>query len=373
MDVNTPTIDDSIKHLTVEAITSYINYFDQLSLFEVEHADNHISKCSECQKKYNEIFDRLLDESYNIHSLSLFNNSLSDSAPNEVSFEDISNNFRMTIYKNNNDDYILIFNLIPHSVHNNMIRIVINELHLTFRFLNIDVRKEYKIDLPVDTLVDSISEIAVDILITTSRTTFPKKSERRFNFVSMIALLFISIVFISSLFYFFNNKKSNNDEVFLMTHTRKEMLDTDGNRRHQREDESGQQQSNNVESTNDSTSAVDSVFNTRPEDVKVKNEFSRNYILERNVDIVDTTGKGIAIISPNLDDTLHNSIRLRWMDAGKNIAYGISIVDNKNHIMYKNTIRGNDLIYSGKLKPGLYYWNIFVDNQLKQTGKFLVE
>ena len=118
---------------------------------------------------------------------------------------------------------------------------------------------------------------------------------------------------------------------------------------------------------------ADSIFNVKPEDVKVSNEYSRNYILERDVDIVDTSGKGIVILSPNLGDTLHGAIKLRWIDGGGNNAYKIRIVDNKNRSMYETTIRGNDLIYSGKLKPGLYYWEIFVSDQLKQSGKFIVE
>ncbi len=371
MDVNTPKIDDSNNHLTVETITSYINYFDHLSLYETEQVIGHLSKCLDCQNKFNEIFDKLLDESYNKHSISLFNSDISNLESNEILFEDISSNFRLSIHKNKNDEFILIFNLIPHSVHNNMIRIFINQLGQTFRFLNVDVSKEYKLDLPIETTIDALSEIAVDILITTSRSNFPKIKERRFNLVTTIALLIISGTLLAALFYFFNNKKESH-EVILMTHTRKAMLDNDNQFREK--NQSRQRQIDSSEPSEfDSISMTDSIFNVKPEDVKISNEFSRNYILERNVDILDTTGKGIVIISPNLEDTLHGAIKLRWIDGGGNNAYKISIVDNKNRSMYETTIRGNDLIYSGKLKPGLYYWNIFVDNQLKQTGKFVVD
>ena len=152
------------------------------------------------------------------------------------------------------------------------------------------------------------------------------------------------------------------------------MLDNDSNGRVSSGEKFSQPQNNSSENLkSDSTSYIDSLFNIRPEDVKLRNEFSRNFILERDVDMVDTTGKAIIIISPNIGDTLHSSIKFRWMDVGKNNAYKINIVDNKNQIVYETTIRGNDLIYSGKLKPGLYYWKIFVDNELKQSGKFLIE
>jgi len=373
MDINTPTVDNSNKHLAVETITSYINYFDQLSLYETEQVNCHLPKCQECQDKYNEIFDKLLEEAHNKHSISLFNNDISKVEPNQVLFEDISNNFRLIIKKNLNDDFILIFNLIPHSVHNNMIRIFINELGQTLRFLNVDVNKEYKIEFPSGTSLNALSEIGADILVTTSRTTFPKTKERRFNLVTTVALVFICGILLMALFYFFNNKKENH-EVILMTHTRKEMLDTDNNGRQKGENKPLQQQNNSLETSKyDSTSSIDSIFNIMPEDVKLRNEFSRNFILERDVDMVDTTGNGIVIISPSIGDTLHNSIKFRWMDMGKNNAYEINIVDNKNQIMYETTIRGNDLIYSGKLKPGLYYWKIFVNDQLKQSGKFVIE
>ncbi len=366
--------DESNNHLTTETLTSYINYFDRLSQYEVDHITAHLDKCSDCENKYTEVFDRLLNESKNKHSLSLFNNNISLSESDEVLFEDISNNFRLTIFKNSSDDYILIFNLIPHSVHNNMIRITVHELDKTFRFLNIDVRKEYKVGLPSETLINSITEIEVDILITTSRTTYPKKIEYRFNLITSIALLVICGVLISALIYFFSSDKDDNNEVVLMTHTRKEMIESEKDRPHESESEMAAQKFDpGLPAEFDSTSIADSIFNIKPEDVNVRNEFSPNYILERNINMVDSTGKVIVIISPKMNDTLYNSIKLSWMDTETNNAYTINIVDNKNRTMYQTTVRGSDLIYSGKLKPGLYYWNIIVNNRLKQSSKFYVK
>ncbi len=352
MDVPFQTSDDSNNHLTTEALTSYINYFDQLAQYETEHISSHLATCNECRILYEEIFDRILNNSHNKHSLSLFNNSLSSTESDEVTFEDISNNFRLTIYKNDAKEFILIFNLIPHSVHNNMIGITIHELHKTFRFLNVDVKKEYKIDLPVETSISSITEIAVDILITTSRTTLPQKAEHRFTLVTFISLLFICGVLIFALIYFFSNKdENNNNEVILMSHTRKEMIEPEKYNKQKNENENISQPSDSALSSEfDSTAIADSLFNINPEDVYVQNDYSSNYILDKNVNVIDASGRGVKIISPKTNDTLSNSIKLRWIDTEKNRAYRINITDNKNHIMYETSIRGNDLIYSGKIE-----------------------
>ncbi len=361
----------SNAHLTDKQINSYINYLGILPEYETDQVENHINICAECKEKFNVLFDKILDESVNKHSISLFNNSVKNGEGEHAIFDDISNNFRLTISKKNDDKFYLVFNLIPQSVHNNMIRIIVHELNLTFRFLNVDVSKEYNLPLPPETTIDSLSEISVDILISTTNE-FPAKVKRSKNFVYLIAglIILVGTVFIISLFYLIKENESG-DEVVLTQHTRKEMIESANDKNPETPNEmNGIDENANSERNNDSTATADTVIKLKPEDIKIENEFSNNYALDRNINMVDTTGKNIVIISPANNDTVSNSIRFNWRDTEKNNAYKINIVNNKNNLIYETSIRGNDLNYSGRLKPGLYYWKVFVNDKIKQSGKF---
>lgn len=99
----------------------------------------------------------------------------------------------------------------------------------------------------------------------------------------------------------------------------------------------------------------------------VPNQVLENFV-ERNV----RSSSGITLTVPKTGDTLAFPYTFKWEgnDAAKSIM--ITVVDNKNFEVWKETSSLSELTSVKKLEPGLYYIKLQTDDKLVQMGKFVV-
>ncbi|MEW5799790.1 MAG: hypothetical protein AB1728_12375 [Bacteroidota bacterium] len=100
--------------------------------------------------------------------------------------------------------------------------------------------------------------------------------------------------------------------------------------------------------------------------------FIPNQILENFIERTVRSSSGIMLIAPNIGDTIVFPFTFKWKgnNAGKNIA--VTVVDNKNSEVWKETSSSSELISEKKLAPGLYYIKLQLGEKLVYVGKFVV-
>ena len=52
---------EKVEHLSFELLSIYINFYADLSQKEQQFFEQHLSSCSDCQEKFNEVFDTELE------------------------------------------------------------------------------------------------------------------------------------------------------------------------------------------------------------------------------------------------------------------------------------------------------------------------
>lgn len=101
-------------------------------------------------------------------------------------------------------------------------------------------------------------------------------------------------------------------------------------------------------------------------------KFVPNQVLENFIERTVRSSSGITLIAPDAGDTVSFPFTFKWKgnDAGKNVA--VTVVDNKNGEVWKETSSTSELTSEKKFEPGLYYVKVQSDGKLVQVGKFVV-
>jgi|GEM_PF-6848180 len=100
-------------------------------------------------------------------------------------------------------------------------------------------------------------------------------------------------------------------------------------------------------------------------------DFVANNVLENFVDRNMRSEVGTKIISPAIGDTLSVPINFMWGNEKGN--YTFELVNNRNKRISRKVLSNNHLVYNEKLNPGLYYWEILVNDKLEAVGKFYIK
>jgi len=109
------------------------------------------------------------------------------------------------------------------------------------------------------------------------------------------------------------------------------------------------------------------------EDLSLAESYRNNRVLDNFINRNVRSETIVQVISPSIADTLNEPISFKWTQPEGINLFTLILLDNKNKTIYKKNIDGNQITYSGILKPGLYYWKIESNGKLEAVGKFYIE
>ncbi|MBN1560358.1 hypothetical protein JW998_08915 [candidate division KSB1 bacterium] len=83
----------------------------------------------------------------------------------------------------------------------------------------------------------------------------------------------------------------------------------------------------------------------------------------------------VTVISPSNNDNVKKNLLFRWQREDNSELF-IIILNNREEELFTFSTTGNDYLFKNaakKLPPGLYYWKLEDENELKHVGKFYVD
>jgi hypothetical protein len=84
-----------------------------------------------------------------------------------------------------------------------------------------------------------------------------------------------------------------------------------------------------------------------------------------------STDYSIQVLSPKIDEDVKDSLLFRWETDYKGPLY-LEIFTNRDSLIFSEQPEDNKLVFTKKLKPGLYYWKLLSKDELLYIGKFFV-
>ena len=103
-----------------------------------------------------------------------------------------------------------------------------------------------------------------------------------------------------------------------------------------------------------------------------KESFTENKTLENFIGRNMRSEKTVEIISPEIGSRLSSTIKFEWKRNNIEGPLTLTIIDNKNNNVYKETVDDSTLTLTKKLKQGLYYWKLSTPEKVEAVGKFYV-
>lgn len=334
----------SDDHLNGEIISTYINFYNNLSIKEKNVVENHLTKCAECRKKFNEIFDEDFEfdeaQKLSFHQMQV--------GENQKKYEDEKGRSEI-LFERDNSQILLKFVQLPEDLQKQNFKINISAGSV-LRIISAEVGKPYYFD--GNMLFEELKEIEVYYLRIfggkTEKTTFTFSKYYGYAAAAVI-IVFLMIGY----FYFSQPEKST-----LTADKNKQTIDSSiaFQKPAVEPDTQKIKEDNNLIAQN----------RINPED------FKENIVLENFINRTTRSAGNIEIKSPAVNDTVKGKIELRWksnLPAGN---YHIIIVNNKNQKIWEITTKNNQTEVQKKLAPGIYYWKIVSNNEMKDLGKFIV-
>ena len=346
-------LDDSKKHLSLKAISQFINSNNDLSESEVKFFEEHLNECKACKEHFYKIFDEELSEaktSYNIN--------VNLSTKNHLSFTDNEKNIEGILSKEEDSFYLTFINL-PHYLTGQNIRIKIPETDIVVRIVSSELNRKYKVDISGDISLRNNSEVQLDVKIRKLKSSGSlTKKNFRYLYISAAAVLIIATIY---LLIVKPEQPKETESVQIEKPDSPVITDSAPVKKDTLQKPDTAMQSSQVkkepEKKNPQVNA------------KIPSEFKDNSYLEHLVD--RDKAKGI-IIDPAIGDTMKKQITFKWspLEADE---YDISLVNNKNEEIWGKTMEDPRVTLYQKLEPGIYYWKISVKGKLQAVGKFYVK
>ena len=80
----------------------------------------------------------------------------------------------------------------------------------------------------------------------------------------------------------------------------------------------------------------------------------------------------LAASTPPPSAVLDGSVELAWQTSVRG-PYRVSILDNRDRVVFDSSIAVSRVAIPGELAPGLYYWKVVADGKLQFVSKFFVK
>ena len=82
-----------------------------------------------------------------------------------------------------------------------------------------------------------------------------------------------------------------------------------------------------------------------------------------------STDYSIKVLSPKIGEDIKDSIHFRWESDYSGPLY-LEILTNRDSLIFSEQPEDNKVVFTKKLKPGLYYWKLNSKDDLLYIGKF---
>ncbi len=346
-------LDDSKKHLSLKAISHFVNSYNDLNENEIKFFEKHLNECKICKENLYKIFDEEIKEGKTGYQV-----DINLSTKNHINFTDTEKNIEGILSKEDEFFYLTFINL-PHYLVRQNLRVNFPENNLVVRIVSSELNRKYEVSTSGEINFRNESEVLLDVKIRKVKNprTFSKRS---YGYIYISAAL---VLIVATIYLLIANpeqpKETSSTEI---EKPDSEML---------------------VDSSPVKIDTVRKPDTTKPEErekqvaekknpplqIKTPPEFKNNSYLERLVDKYKENG---IIIVPVIGDTLKKQIRFKWspLEADE---YDMSIVNNKNQEIWGKTLEDPRVTLYQKLDPGVYYWKITVKAKLQTIGKFYVK
>lgn len=110
--------------------------------------------------------------------------------------------------------------------------------------------------------------------------------------------------------------------------------------------------------------------------VDVRQRYAENFkaspFMEEMVNSYSVRSYAITVLSPKIDEDVKGNIFFQWEETEEEPIY-LKILNNQAIELYSFTPENNQVLFTEKLKPGLYYWKLESEEDLLFVGKFFVE
>ncbi|MFZ0453288.1 MAG: hypothetical protein WAM24_06010 [Ignavibacteriaceae bacterium] len=345
-------LDDSKKHLSLKAISQFVNSNNDLNENEIKFFEEHLSECKICKENLYRIFDEEISEGKTTYQV-----DVNLSTKNHINFTDAEKNIEGILSKEDELYYLTFINL-PHYLMRQNLRLKFPGNDLVVRIVSSELNRKYKVITGGEINFRNEFEVLLDVRIRKNKNSGFSKKKYRFLYI------FAAAVLIGATIYLLIAKPEQPKET---SSTEIEKPDTEML----------------FDSVPVQTDTVQKQDITKPEEqekqsaekinpqslVKIPPQFKNNSYLERLVDKYKDNG---IIINPAIGDTLKKQINFKWspLEADE---YDMIIVNNKNEEIWGKTLADPRVTVYQKLDPGIYYWKITVKGKLQSVGKFYVE
>lgn len=340
--------DNSRKHLSITAISNYVNLNNDFTDSELKFIEEHLNRCKICRENLNDIFDQEFDKDNKEYEI-----DVNMSTRNHLNFIENERNIDGIISKDD-DSFYLIFVKLPSYIENKNIRISLQESGLIIRIVSACTNKKYKMYSGENVNLKNNSRVYIEVGKQAKKSISSKNKVSRYWY-TLASVLIIAVIYFIAIHQGKTKQTKSAEKVKpdLMVFA-----------------DSQNVKKGNVQKP-DTVKGKDQVIGKTSSalQVKVAPEFKNNSFLEAYVNRSKENG---IIIAPVNGDTLSRQITFRWAPLETKI-YTISVVNNKNEEMWGKALFDTRVTLMQKLDPGLYYWKITANGKLQTVGKFFVE
>ncbi len=348
-------LDNYDTHLNYEVLARYINNYKNLSKKEIIFIESHLAKCVECSKKFYEVFDEDIESDENNYNIKF--NQLKNFGNEEdiIHFYNDETKIHLTLKKNNNENIIINFNEVPQKFLCKQIKCSISENDINLRIISLEENKNYSVKVTESFDLNSIQEINSEMLIKSkgeylNQNIFSMKKYIPYSIAASI------LIMLGVIFYFLNKSETNNKLL------RPNQIAIDSS-----------QEKIERESTEKSESPKTEPKIIEEKEISINKDFASNDFLENFIQRNVRSEENIKIIIPKNSDTLGIPILFKWENEKEANIFNLIIVNNKNETVWNMNTSMNEIEFNEKLKPGLYYWKLEMDNEMQYVGRFFIK
>ena len=346
-------LDDSKKHLSLNAISQFVNSYNELNENEKKFLKEHLNDCKICKENLNKKFDEEINKAKTSYEI-----NVNLSTKNHLNFTEKEMNIEGIVSKDDGTFYLTFINL-PHYLVRQNIRLTFPSNDLVVRVVAAELAKKYKISTTDDINFRNNLKVSLAVKITDSKNSgLSPKNKYRYLYASAAAVLIILTIYL-----LIANPEQSEENRIKEIEKPALIINTDSV-------SDKQDTIQKMDTLKPTEQKIEVAGQNNPQQkVKIPPEFKDNVSLEKLVKRDEE--KGI-IISPEIGDTTKKQITFKWSPLEAN-EYDVSIVNNKNDEIWGKTLEDTRLTLYQKLDPGVYYWKITVKGKLQAVGKFYVD
>lgn len=352
-------LDGQKGHLSSTVLSAYINFINDLSRKEKNFIEKHLAECSECKSRLINIFDEEFDLDDEIQISELSKHWHKDI--NYQEFTSNQNGCSIAISEEENRLFVII-RALPEVFTKRNLRLVLYDGTIMCRIISANTGRKFVINKKLKPEILRHGKIIVQSFNSEDELKNQSVSKIKNPFVYSAAAAILMAFFLFIYFSFIQpggfNKLYHQPLVIKDTTSR---LDT--------VNKSLERPMEQLVQTN---TGGKNKFEKKSRHNEIAAAFMENAVLENFISREVRSSGGIVIIQPRINESIKNfPIKFIW-NGEKGKTYKLIIVNNKNNEIYSIEIKKSVFRFGGKLKPGLYYWKLEVDNILAAVSKFAV-